>query len=79
MLVKLTDINQRAFDGAVASGENGLRGWNLIPWIACGLVLALVLAGIRPRLAEYGLAAADNQRHAAARRVRASPGMASES
>jgi hypothetical protein len=52
-LVKLTDINQRAFDGAVASGENGLRGWNLIPWIACGLVVALVLAGIRPRLAEY--------------------------
>jgi len=52
-LVQVTGINRHAFDGAVSSGERGLRGWRLIPWIAGGLVVLLVLLGVRPRLAEY--------------------------
>ncbi|MFD3405415.1 hypothetical protein ACFWUU_32325 [Kribbella sp. NPDC058693] len=52
-LVQVTNINQHAFDGAVSDGERGLRGWGLIPWIAGGLAVLLVLAGVRARLAEY--------------------------
>ncbi len=52
-LVHVTAINQNAFDDAVAAGERGLRGWNLIPWVAGALAVLLVLAGVRPRLAEY--------------------------
>jgi hypothetical protein len=33
-LVKLTTINQRAFDRAIRAGEHELRGWAGIPWAA---------------------------------------------
>jgi hypothetical protein len=52
-LTKLTAINQRAFDQAIRAGEHELRRWAGIPFFACLVVAALVLAGTRPRLAEY--------------------------
>jgi hypothetical protein len=53
-LTKLTAINQAAFDGAIHQGERHLRGWAGIPVAACLLVVALVVVGTWPRLAEYG-------------------------
>lgn len=52
-LEALIRLNQSHFDGAVRAGENGLRGWNLIPWGAAFAVTVLAFAGVRPRLAEY--------------------------
>ncbi len=47
-------INQDAFSAAIAASQQGLHGWTgLIPAIAVVLILALVLVGVRPRLAEY--------------------------
>jgi len=53
-LVALIAINQRAFTGAISAGRQDLNGWTwLIPGAAVVLISILVLAGVRPRLAEY--------------------------
>ncbi|MFE3029052.1 hypothetical protein [Nocardia tengchongensis] len=53
-LVATIDINQRAFDAAIAQGENELAGWTAwVPYGAAMVVAILVLLGVRPRLAEY--------------------------
>ncbi|GAA5190276.1 hypothetical protein GCM10023322_45060 [Rugosimonospora acidiphila] len=52
-LAALIAINQHAFDGAIAAGRHGLNGWTAYPWVGCGLVLTLLVAGVRPRLSEY--------------------------
>jgi hypothetical protein len=53
-LVSVIAINQHAFNTAIEAGWRGVRGWTgLIPAGAAVLVIALVIAGIRPRLAEY--------------------------
>jgi hypothetical protein len=53
-LVGLIAINQRAFDGAISAGQQDMNGWsNYIPAAAAALIVALVLAGVSPRLAEY--------------------------
>lgn len=53
-LAALIAINQRAFNGAISTGQQGVNGWTgLIPAVAVILVTGLVLAGVRPRLAEY--------------------------
>ncbi|MEV0293371.1 hypothetical protein [Nocardia sp. NPDC050710] len=50
----LIDINQRAFDSAVADGSGALRGWTgWLPYGGATAIALLVLIGIRPRLAEY--------------------------
>jgi hypothetical protein len=50
----LIDINQRAFDDAIGAGAQALDGWTgLLPYGAAGLIVALVIAGVWPRLAEY--------------------------
>jgi hypothetical protein len=46
-------INQKAFDQAISDGEGGLNGWTYVPPIGVVLLIGLVLAGVRPRLAEY--------------------------
>jgi len=47
-------INQRAFTAAVQAGQGAASGWNgLIPGGCALLIIALVLLGARPRLAEY--------------------------
>jgi hypothetical protein len=53
-LVALIGINQRAFTAAVAAGEGSAAGWNGLVPVGCAvLIIALVLLGARPRLAEY--------------------------
>ncbi|KAA2255211.1 hypothetical protein F0L68_28735 [Solihabitans fulvus] len=47
-------INKQAFDTALSEGEAALSGWTwLIPGLAVLVMLALVVLGVRPRLAEY--------------------------
>jgi hypothetical protein len=53
-LVALIAINQRAFTGAIRAGQQDMTGWTwLIPGAAVVLISILVIAGVRPRLAEY--------------------------
>ena len=53
-LESVITINENAFNAAIAAGQQGVRGWTgLIPAIAVLLILALMLVGVRPRLAEY--------------------------
>jgi hypothetical protein len=53
-LAAFLDINQTAFDKAIADGESAVRGWTaLIPYAGGGLIVLLVGAGVWPRLAEY--------------------------
>jgi len=53
-LVALIAVNQRAFNGAITAGQRGLNGWTgPIPAAAVILITVLVLAAVRPRLAEY--------------------------
>jgi len=53
-LKTLIDINQRAFGTAMRDGNDELDGWTwLIPGVGALLVVGLVVAGTRPRLAEY--------------------------
>jgi hypothetical protein len=52
-LDKVTDINRRHFTAAVRAGRFEASG--PLPW-TCGLLLgaaALILLGLRPRLAEF--------------------------
>jgi hypothetical protein len=53
-LVALIAINQHAFNGAISAGQREIKDWTgLIPAVAVILISALVLVGVRPRLAEY--------------------------
>jgi hypothetical protein len=52
-LAALTAINHDAFDSAISDGEHGLGGWSVIPPAAVALTMALIVAGIWPRIAEY--------------------------
>jgi hypothetical protein len=45
--------HQDAFTAAMASVRSNASGWAGLPAIVLGAVMALVLAGVRPRLAEY--------------------------
>jgi hypothetical protein len=46
--------NQRAFTGAISAGQQGMNGWTgYIPAAAAIFITIGVLAGVRPRLAEY--------------------------
>jgi len=47
-------INSSAFTSAVAGGEGGAVGWEAgLPALGLVVIASLVLAGVRPRLAEY--------------------------
>jgi hypothetical protein len=47
-------INSAAFTDAIAAGQGDTAAWNLaLPLAGAALLAALVLAGVRPRLAEY--------------------------
>ncbi|WP_240810095.1 hypothetical protein [Actinomadura sp. WMMA1423] len=52
-LQSLVAIHQEAFDGAVADGDGGTGGWYAVLPAAGLVIAALVLVGVRPRLAEY--------------------------
>ena len=47
-------INSAAFTDAIAAGQGDTAAWNLaLPLAGAALLAALVLVGVRPRLAEY--------------------------
>jgi hypothetical protein len=53
-LASLIAINQHAFTGAISAGQQDMTGWT--GYIPAGVVILIiigVLAGVRPRLAEY--------------------------
>jgi hypothetical protein len=50
---KLIAIHGTAFDDAVERGEKGTAGWDVALPVAGLVLIGLVLAGVRPRLAEY--------------------------
>jgi hypothetical protein len=53
-LVAVIGVNQRAFSEAIQAGHQGVRGWTgVIPAGAVVFLVAAVLVGVRPRLAEY--------------------------
>ncbi|GAA2621738.1 hypothetical protein SMC26_33115 [Actinomadura fulvescens] len=52
-LVRLAEAHRAAFDQAIRDGDGGLGGWNVIPVGAAVVIAGLVLAGVRPRLAEF--------------------------
>jgi hypothetical protein len=50
----LIGIDQHAFDTAISDGSGTLSGWTgWLPYTAVVVIAALVLLGVRPRLAEY--------------------------
>jgi hypothetical protein len=53
-LRSLGATHSRAFDRAISQADGGLSGWKVIPPIAAAVIAALVLVGVRPRLAEFG-------------------------
>jgi hypothetical protein len=54
-------INSAAFATAIGAGQSGAAGWDAaFPSAGAVLLAALVLAGVRPRLAEYRLPVAVN-------------------
>jgi len=53
-LAGLIAINQRAFTRAISAGQQDMNSWTgYLPAGVAILVIILVLAGVRPRLAEY--------------------------
>ena len=52
-LQELIGVHQKEFDAAVADGGDGTSGWYAILPVAGVVIVLLVLAGVRPRLAEY--------------------------
>jgi hypothetical protein len=52
-LSALTAVHQDAFDEAIRDADGGLRGWNAVPPAAAAVIALLILAGVRPRLAEF--------------------------
>jgi hypothetical protein len=52
-LAALIAINQHAFDQSITDGQGELGGWIPALWAGCAVALALLVIGVRPRLAEY--------------------------
>ncbi|WP_395105221.1 hypothetical protein [Actinomadura sp. SCN-SB] len=52
-LVAQTGAHRAEFDRSIASADDGLRGWTALPPAAALVIAVLVLAGVRPRLAEF--------------------------
>lgn len=52
-LERLTQAQQADFDSRTSQARSELDGWPAVPLGALGLAVALVLVGVRPRLAEY--------------------------
>ncbi|MFI0448171.1 hypothetical protein [Actinomadura sp. 6N118] len=52
-LERLSAAHRDAFGQAIKDGDGGLGGWNLIPVGTAVVIAGLILAGVRPRLAEF--------------------------
>ncbi|MFC4912508.1 hypothetical protein [Actinomadura gamaensis] len=53
-LRSLSGTHSAAFDRAIRDADGGLSGWKVVPPAAAVVIAALVLVGVRPRLAEFG-------------------------
>ncbi|WP_245627635.1 hypothetical protein [Actinomadura oligospora] len=53
-LRSLAATHSGAFDRAIRQADGGLSGWKVIPPVSAAVIAALVLVGVRPRLAEFG-------------------------
>ncbi|MDL4813301.1 hypothetical protein [Actinomadura opuntiae] len=51
-LGSLTAVHQDAFTRAIKDADGGLRGWKAVP-PAAAVIAVLIIAGVRPRLAEF--------------------------
>jgi hypothetical protein len=49
----LIDIHQQTFTQAIADGDAAVGGWNIALPVTGLLVVALIVVGVRPRVAEY--------------------------
>ncbi|GLZ11250.1 hypothetical protein Acsp04_14850 [Actinomadura sp. NBRC 104425] len=49
----LAGLHRRDFDDAVRAGDEGTDGWDAVLPVSGLVILVLVAAGVRPRLAEY--------------------------
>ncbi|MFB4316594.1 hypothetical protein [Actinomadura sp. 21ATH] len=52
-LVGLSGLHRQRFQDAIGAADGGLRGWGALPPAAGAVLAALILAGVRPRLAEF--------------------------
>ena len=52
-LLALSGQRLAAFDAAMSSARGDLSGWAWLPWVLSGVALAGLVAGVRPRFAEY--------------------------
>ncbi|MBO2449258.1 hypothetical protein J4573_19290 [Actinomadura barringtoniae] len=52
-LMRLNEAHQGAFDRAIKDADGGLSGWTVIPVAGAVVIAVLILAGARPRLAEF--------------------------
>jgi hypothetical protein len=52
-LQKVIDLNQSAFEAAVADGQNSLSAWSWLAYFIGALLMALVGVALFPRLREY--------------------------
>lgn len=52
-LQRLIDIHQQTFTQAIADGEAGVAGWDTALPVTGLIVVALIVIGVRPRVAEY--------------------------
>jgi hypothetical protein len=50
---RIADDHKRNFDASMEDAQGLLTGWVVIPIVAMGLVIVLILLGVRGRLAEY--------------------------
>jgi hypothetical protein len=50
---RVIDINSDAFDAGIAAGLRGMGPWPWVPLGGAGLVVVLVVGGVRARLVEY--------------------------
>ncbi|MFC5181477.1 hypothetical protein [Actinomadura harenae] len=52
-MARVIAVNQDQFTANIRSGADVLSGWTVVPPAAALVIIGLVLAGLRPRLAEY--------------------------
>ncbi|MEV5572741.1 hypothetical protein AB0L06_22070 [Spirillospora sp. NPDC052269] len=50
---RVIDVNDEQFTENIKTGGDDLSGWTVIPPVGAVVIIVLVLAGVRPRLAEY--------------------------
>jgi hypothetical protein len=52
-LTAVIAINVNAFNQQIVDGQRELSIWTALPWVTVAVIIVLIVAGLRPRLAEY--------------------------